>query len=428
MKPRFSSSIVLVTVLVVLGATPLFAVTYDVNVMGDEILGVCDGMHCTLREAIIDANNNPGADTIIVPIGELLLVVDGGGLGTHEDFAATGDLDIRDDLTIIGQGPDSTTIDANALDRVFHIPVAGLTVTLQGLTITGGGGISQGGDGGGGIWSEGSDLNLILCDVVDNQTGGVPGVDYAGGGILSRDGGELHMTWTSVMRNRATFSGGINHWNGAILDINSSIIAFNVAVNQDGGIATASDNGLIQNSTIAFNTTIFSPPTDVVGINNGGTLTISGSTIYGHNEGIAVMSYAVYNDLVTFGNSAVQGPCNGGSGGYATTGGNVFDDPGSAAIGPDDLQVGRLELASLGDHGGATPTLMPYPFSPVIDHPGADANCLPNDQRGWMRPQDGDGDGTAHCDAGAVEYLTDEMLFGDNFEMGHGLRWSSATP
>lgn len=428
MKSDFSFTAVLVTVLVVLMAAPALATTYTVNVMGDEILGVCDGMHCTLREAIIDANNNPGTDTINVPAGELLLVVDGGGLGTHEDFAATGDLDIRDDLTINGQGPDSTIIDANALDRVFHIPVAGLTVTLLGLTITGGGGISQGGDGGGGIWSEGSDLTLLFCDVVDNRTGAVPFVDYVGGGILSRDGGELHMTWTSVMRNRANFSGGINHWNGAILDIDSSTIAFNVAVNQDGGIATASNNGLIQNSTIAFNTTISSPTTDVVGIHNGGTLTISGSTIYGHDEGVAVMSYALYNALVTFGNSAVQGPCYGGPGGYATTGGNVFDDSGHAVVGLDDVLVTRLELASLGNHGGATPTLMPYPFSPVIDHPGADANCLWSDQRGWTRPRDGDGDGTAHCDAGAVEYLTNEMLFGDNFELGNVLRWSSATP
>lgn len=425
MKSQFSSSIVLVTVLIVLAAAPLLAVTYEVNVMGDEILGVCDGFHCTLREAIIDANNNPGADTINVPIGELLLVVDGGGLGTHEDLAATGDLDIRDDLTIVGQGPDSTIIDANGLDRVFHIPVAGLTVTLQGLTITGGGGLSQGGDGGGGIWSEGSDLTLLLCDVVDNRTGAVPGVDYSGGGILSRDGGELYMTWTSVMRNRATHSGGISHWNGAVLDINASTIAFNVAVDAVGGISTASDNGLIQNSTIAFNTTIASPTTDVVGINNGGTLTISGSTIYGHDEGAAVMSYAVYNDLVIFGNSAIQGPCSGGSGGYATTGGNVFADPGHAVITLDDIQVNRLELAPLGNNGGATSTLIPYPFSPVIDHPGADANCLPNDQRFVTRPRDGDDDGTAHCDAGAVEYRLNEMLFGDNFEMGHVYRWSS---
>jgi hypothetical protein len=427
MKSDFSFTPILAAVLVVLVAAPTMATTYTVNVMGDEILGVCDGMHCTLREAIIDANNNPGADTINIPAGEIVLVVDGGGLGTHEDYAATGDLDIRDDLTIIGQGPDSTVVDADGLDRVFHIPVAGLSVTLQGITITGGGGLTQAGDGGGGIWSEGSDLTLLLCDVVNNQTGVLLGVDYVGGGILSRDGGDLEMNWTTVSGNRATYSGGVNHWSSGRLRITDSTIASNVAVQAYGGIATASNDAIIQSSTIAFNTTIADPTTDVVGIYNAGTLDITASTIYGHDEGIAVMSYGSGGDVVTFTNSAVQGPCNGVSG-YQTDGGNVFEDPNHALVGAGDIQVARLELASLGDHLGATETLMPYPFSPVIDHPGADASCPAFDQRGWSRPRDGDGDGNTHCDAGAVEYLTHEMLFGDNFEMGHALRWSSSSP
>ena len=41
--------------------------------------------------------------------------------GAGEDNAATGDLDIHGGLTIKGAGANSTTIDANSLDRVFQI-------------------------------------------------------------------------------------------------------------------------------------------------------------------------------------------------------------------------------------------------------------------------------------------------------------------
>ena len=41
--------------------------------------------------------------------------------GTGEDAAATGDLDITDDLTITGAGSGLTIIDGNSLDRVFDV-------------------------------------------------------------------------------------------------------------------------------------------------------------------------------------------------------------------------------------------------------------------------------------------------------------------
>jgi hypothetical protein len=52
-----------------------------------------------------------------------------------EDNAATGDLDIHGSVTIKGAGANSTTIDANSLDRVFQI-FSG-KVTIDNTSITG---------------------------------------------------------------------------------------------------------------------------------------------------------------------------------------------------------------------------------------------------------------------------------------------------
>ena len=73
--------------------------------------------HISLRSAIQAADAKPNADTIILPQARSTLTIAGAG----EDNAATGDLDIRGNLTIKGQGPASTIIDGNNLDRVFQV-------------------------------------------------------------------------------------------------------------------------------------------------------------------------------------------------------------------------------------------------------------------------------------------------------------------
>ena len=66
---------------------------------------------CSLREAIINANGDDatwpdcpagsGPDSIVLPAGTYALAIP----GTDEDSAATGDLDILGDLTLVGAGP-----------------------------------------------------------------------------------------------------------------------------------------------------------------------------------------------------------------------------------------------------------------------------------------------------------------------------------
>jgi CSLREA domain-containing protein len=175
---------------------------------------------CTLRAAISEANDLGGADTITLPAGTYTLTIAGSG----ESSNATGDLDIRSDITINGAGADVTFIQAgtdstNGIDRVFHV-VSGAEATISGVTIRygkapdstnqggrHGGGIynagtltiqdstvsgnhagygNDGGGDGGGIYSPGPSLTIQNSIVSDNQAGNA--VSGSGG-----DGGGLHV-------------------------------------------------------------------------------------------------------------------------------------------------------------------------------------------------------------------------------------------
>jgi len=74
------------------------AADFTVNSTNDVDDGTCDGVHCSLREAIDQANSNPGADRIIFHSslsGQTIIITDTGG------------------LTIQGANSDNTTIDGD---------------------------------------------------------------------------------------------------------------------------------------------------------------------------------------------------------------------------------------------------------------------------------------------------------------------------
>src|SRR3970282_2551136 len=110
---RFSL-VVLVALLVALAAGSggqSLAAAITVNTTDDELNADGD---CSLREAITAANTDAavdactagsGADTITLGAGVYALSLGPAG----DDSAATGDLDITDDLTIVCLGSDGTT-------------------------------------------------------------------------------------------------------------------------------------------------------------------------------------------------------------------------------------------------------------------------------------------------------------------------------
>jgi len=171
-------------------AVPVSAATFTVTTFDDEL--ATNGA-CSLREAIVNANDNalthtdclvageagPALDVINLPAGTFELTIagvdercDGAvpcmGTGTDADpwvpvitsDASIGDLDITDDVTITGAGSDQTTIiwgttgpapypltgDTDPLsgDRIFHVAIPAdaiadiASVVIQGLTAVNG--------------------------------------------------------------------------------------------------------------------------------------------------------------------------------------------------------------------------------------------------------------------------------------------------
>ena len=121
---RLLTSLATVCLAVLVFAAVASAAGFNVNVTYDAIDaipgdGICADAagNCTLRAAVMEANALPGWDDVSVPGGLYLLSLATPG----EDFAAKGDLDIRDDIGIFGQGPRRTVIDPLREDRAFDV-------------------------------------------------------------------------------------------------------------------------------------------------------------------------------------------------------------------------------------------------------------------------------------------------------------------
>jgi hypothetical protein len=191
------------------------ALPYTVNSTADLTNPPTNQM--TLRSAVLAANAHFGG-VIALPAGDYTLAIAG-----IEDAAASGDLDITSNIIVVGAGAGATVIDAAGLDRVFHV-LSGGSLTLRGLTVTGGSAQT-----GGGVRADaGSNLELVEIAVAGNQA-----ID-SGGGVYTA-ATQTTLLDSVITANSATGNsnpssgGGLHVASQAPIAVSGTIIALNVA-------------------------------------------------------------------------------------------------------------------------------------------------------------------------------------------------------
>lgn len=416
------------------------AATFTVTKTTDTNDGLCN-TDCSLREAIIASNNNPGADTISIPAGSFVLTL----AGTNEDNAATGDLDIRDNVTITGAGRTQTIIDGNQQDRIMEV-FEGFTATIKNLAIKNGVSLSSGA----GLWNRGATmLTNVLFD--GNVASGY------GGAIESRGNNSSNANLiidSSLFTNNCSESGGAMDTVGGLTIVNTvfdgnkpTTKAGITCRNGDGAAihVQSGNNATIDKSTFINNigavgaftqywgTTTITNSTFTNNQGLGGRYSLGGagaienensmsaivivknSTIAnntGFKYGGGTLGTVTLQNTVVANNTAPNGPdCSlgdtsfGGSG-YppVSLGNNVFGTTTGCGITltSNDF-VGDAKLAAATPDPTSGQTYIPLlSTSPAIDKANS-AACSTYDQLGKTRPTDGDGNGSAICDIGAYE-------------------------
>jgi hypothetical protein len=259
-----------------------------------DVAGTCapdpDNGGCSLRQAISATNASPGPDRIFATVATALNLIGSDNTNT------AGDLDVTDDLTIIGTIPAPNLVGAywtfGAGERVMDVPSAGDSLTLQDFSLANGQSVGANNGGGDLRFNGGSGDKLTLDgttvsggNVVSNAAGNF------GGGIRV-SGGDAEITGSTVGSNRAaTISStgdgsgaGLYFSGGGTLDVTNSDFSsnraggsvFSTAPGFGGAIALGSGTVTIDGSTFSGNVAGGGSLGDATG--DGGALYVGGST------------------------------------------------------------------------------------------------------------------------------------------------------
>ena len=303
-------------------ASPAWAATLAVETASDAQPNT--NGECSLREAIINANQNNqsgstdcsaggGADRIVFDLGTSATITLTSQLPTVTDGAG---------LTVDGRKA-HVSVSGEDAARVFEVG-SGAKLVLRNLTVEKG---SADLGGGGGVLNRGT-LTVSGSTISDNRAPGGPG-----GGIANL--GTAAVSGSTLSDNLASdYGGGISNGSGGTLTVTNSTLSGNSATNGEG---------------IA---------------NNSGTTTLK-------------------NTIVS--DSSPGGNCSAGSGAITDGGHNLSSDNSCVTAATSFSGVDPL-LGPLADNGGPTPTHALGERSPAVDKGrsfGATA-----DQRGLPRPTD----------------------------------------
>ncbi|MDH3974930.1 MAG: choice-of-anchor D domain-containing protein [Deltaproteobacteria bacterium] len=233
------------------------------------------------------------------------------------------------------------------------------------------------------------EINLGTITLTDSTVSfnAVTSITSMGGGLYNNDGTITLNGSTIGPTNEAAAGGGI--YNAGTLNANNVTISGNTASTGNGG-------GILQAT---------SPLSKLNNVTITGNSSSAGS---GGGVSIAVGNFQLQNSIVA-GNTAGGGvDCFGN---ISSSTYNLIQDMAGCTKndGTGDITGQNPLLGSLANNGGNTQTHALQSGSPAIDagnpvactdHTGS---TIITDQRGNLRPTDGDGDGTPDCDMGAYE-------------------------
>lgn len=323
---------------------------------------------------------------------------------------------------IIDGGPGS--------NRVFYLGT-GRTNRLSGLTITGGGGHGASDPGSGGaLYATRARWTISDCTIVSNTSPAV------GAGLASFIGSSLEIQRCIFAANSAGTAGGGIFSASTLLDISDSSFESNAAGLFGGGYQMQASTGtlvgcsFLNNSaaetggalqifdssvTVSHSTISGNSATDGGAILLiGFTATLRHVTISGNSAilraggiGLETGSSIALQDSIVAGNSAPTENDIRNDGTITRVGTNIVQ----TAIGGSGTLIGSGTilavdplLGPLANNGGRTMTMALLPGSPALDGAGGSAEAF--DQRGHLRPREGNGDGLAVADLGAMEMQT----------------------
>jgi hypothetical protein len=217
----------------------------------------------SLREAITQANNQAGDD---------MITFSSGLSGTIQ--LATSLPAMTSNIAIQGPGASSLSVNRNTTTANFAIfTVAGAhTVSLSGMTISNGKGLS-----GAGIGNLGGVLTVTGCVVSGNLATGDTSTGEGGGGILNQAGSTLALVNSTVSNNTSIGNGGGIYNAGTLTVVGSTFSNNDADGGYGGGFYSLSGVVTLSSSTFALNNASF----------GGGGFFTDGSSVTARNVTVA---------------------------------------------------------------------------------------------------------------------------------------------
>jgi len=308
-----------------------------VNTLADDPSGPTPG-YTTLRDAITLADAGTANQYVI-------------------NFAVTGTIDLmsplpdlNNNIDLDGPGASNLTVqrDSSAPDFSVFTVDSGVTVSLSGMTMSGG----DAGEGGGNIYGYGGGLNnlgttTVSASIFSNNSA------WEGGGISNESGATLNVIDSTFTNNSAAAGGGIYNYLGTatvdgsyftgnssfgggggimnygLMTVNGSVFTSNFASDFFGGCFFNFGTAIVSDCSFINNSATENGPGG--GIMNDGTLTVSGSIFTGDSAGD--IGGGIYNDgTATVINSTFIGDSASDAGGSVDNGNTSTVTFGGGAI------------------------------------------------------------------------------------------------